>query len=146
MDHDISRPKITQALTRGVCRYLTHQGVTPLREFRLASKRRADVAGLEKQGHFTIVEVKSTLADFQADNKWSDYLPHADFFYFAVGAEFPLDALPIKHGIIIADEFGAVLHRAAEEQPINATRRRHQLLRFARQAARQLDGAIDQHI
>jgi hypothetical protein len=140
---DTSRPEITQALTRGVCRFLTESAITPLREFKLASKRRADVAGLDEKGRFTIVEVKSSPADFLADNKWPDYLAHADFFYFAVDASFPLDILPADQGVLIADGFDAALHRTADECPMNGNRRRHQLLRFARQAARQLDVHMD---
>lgn len=140
---DTARPEVTQALTRGVCRFLGAAGMSPLREFKLASRRRCDVAGLDAAGRFTIVEVKSSVADFRADGKWDDYLAHADFFYFAVDAAFPLDLLPAAHGILVADGFGAAIHRAAAERPVNANRRRHQLLRFARQAARQLDLAAD---
>ncbi len=143
MPLDVSRPEITQTLTRGVCRFLSAGGISPLREFKLASRRRADVAGLDRDGRFTIVEIKSSAADFQADGKWPDYLPHADFFYFAVDAAFPLALLPADQGVLIADGFGAALHRAADERPVNGNRRRHQLLRFARQAARQLDGEVD---
>jgi len=143
---DAARPEITEALTRGVCRFLASAGITPLREFKLANKRRCDVAGLDAAGRFTVVEVKSSVADFRADGKWADYLAHADFFYFAVDAAFPLDLLPPVHGVLVADGFGAALHRAAVEQPLNANRRRHQLLRFARQAARQLDLAADPRI
>jgi len=143
---DNPRPEITQALTRGVCRFMASAGITPLREFKLASRRRCDVAGLDAAGRFTIVEVKSSVADFRADGKWADYLVHADYFYFAVDAAFPLDLLPVEHGVLVADGFGAAIHRAAAEQPVNANRRRHQLLRFARQAARQLDLAADPRI
>lgn len=146
MNHDAPRPEITQTLTRGVCRYLVDQGFTPLREFKLASRRRADVAGLDGQGRFVIVEVKSSAADFRADDKWRDYLPHADFFYFAVGAGFPLELLPAEVGVLIADGYAAAPHRTAPETPVNGNRRRHQLLRFARQAARQLNGTIDPRI
>lgn len=146
MNIDAPRPEVTQTLTRGVCRHLIDMGLTPLREFKLASKRRADVAALDAKGRFTLVEVKSGPADFRVDDKWPDYLVHADFFYFAVDAAFPLALLPDSHGILIADGFGAATHRAATETPVNANRRRHQLLRFARQAARQLDGLVDRRM
>lgn len=146
MNHEATRPEITQALTRGVCRYLTDQGFTPLREFKLASKRRADVAGIDGRGRFVIVEVKSSAADFRADGKWHDYLQHGDFFYFAVGADFPRALLPDALGVLIADGYSAAPLRQAPEAPMNGNRRHHQLLRFARQAARQLDGMMDRRI
>jgi hypothetical protein len=143
MNLTASRPEITAALTRGVCRHLTERACTPLREFKLATKRRADVAGLDAQGRFILVEIKSSVADFRADSKWRDYLPHGDFFYFAVDALFPLDLLPTDQGVLIADRFGAALYREAPETPINGNRRRNQLLRFAQQAAGRLDGMVD---
>ena len=140
---ETARPDVTRALTLGVCRYLMASRVSPLCEFKLTSGRRADVAGLDREGRFTIVEVKSSPADFHADGKWPDYLVHADFFYFAVAADFPLALLPAEHGVLVADRFGAAVIRAAEERPINANRRRHQTLRFARQAAANLSQVVD---
>jgi len=139
----VSRPDITRAITRGVCRHMADVGMTPLCEFKLIGRRRADVAGLDAKGRFTIVEVKSGPADFQADAKWRDYLDYADFFYFAVAPDFPLDLLPAEHGLMVADAFAAAVHRAAPERPINANRRRNQTLRFARQAAAQLSRLAD---
>ncbi|MEK9752435.1 MAG: MmcB family DNA repair protein [Rhodospirillaceae bacterium] len=141
-----ARPQVTRALTLGVCRHLRNSAVTPLQEFKLGSGRRADIAGLDRQGRFTIVEVKSSPADFHSDAKWPEYLEHADFFYFAVGPAFPLELLPAEHGVLVADRFGAAVIRAAEERPINANRRRHQTLRFARQAAANLIDAVDPNI
>ncbi len=140
---ETARPDATRAITLGVCRHLMACRISPLQEFKLASGRRADIAGLDRDGRFTIVEVKSSPADFNADAKWPDYLVHADFFYFAVAADFPLDLLPAEHGVLVADRFGAAILRAAEERPINANRRRHQTLRFARQAAANLIHVVD---
>jgi hypothetical protein len=140
---ETARPDVTRAITLGVCRHLMACRISPLQEFKLASGRRADIAGLDRDGRFTIVEIKSSPADFNADAKWPEYLAHADFFYFAVAADFPRDLLPAEHGVLVADRFGAAILRAAEERPINANRRRHQTLRFARQAAANLIHAVD---
>ena len=78
----------------GVCRLLDAMGVCPLVEVPLGTGRRADVLGQDGKGRFTIVEIKSGLADFRADGKWEDYREHCDRLYFAVGNEFPLDVLP----------------------------------------------------
>ena len=44
--------------------------------------RRADVLALGRGFGITIVEVKSSVSDFNTDNKWSDYLKACDSFYF----------------------------------------------------------------
>lgn len=130
-----ARPRLTAGVTRGTCRLLNGMDFTPLTEFKLSSSRRADIAGVDRQGRFLIVEVKSAADDFRADTKWPEYIPHCDWFYFAVPADFPRDLLPPDHGLIIADAFEAVIARPAVEVKMNGTRRRTQLLRFARQAA-----------
>ena len=56
-------------------------------------------SGLDRKGRFVIVEIKSSLADFRADTKWPDYLPHCDFYYFAVADDFPVDVLPAPRTI-----------------------------------------------
>lgn len=130
-------------ITRGVSRLLTQMGYAPLAEFKLTSRRRVDVAGLDAGGRFVVVEVKSSVADFRADRKWPEYLAYADFFYFAVDTEFPRDILPDDVGLIVADAFEAAIVRPAAEQPVNATRRRHQTQRFARTAAGRLASMLD---
>ena len=129
---------VADALVRGVCRYLRHLGYSPLTEFRVGDRRRVDVMGLDRAGRFVVVEVKSSLADFRADAKWPKYLSHGDRFYFAVGRDFPLDALPADRGILIADAYGAAVHRETPEQAIHPARRKAQTLRFAKAAADRL--------
>lgn len=130
-------------ITRGVTRLLTQMGYATLHEFKLTSRRRVDVAGLDAGGRFAVVEVKSCLADFRADRKWTEYLDYADVFYFAVDAEFPREVLPEECGLIVADAFEAAIVREAPERPLNATRRRHQTQRFARTAAGRLTSLLD---
>lgn len=132
---DPARPDRTLALTRGVARLFIDLGLAPLCEFRLANGRRADLAGLDRRGKLVIAEVKSCPADFEVDQKWPDYLDFCDQFYFAVDPSFPRALLPDTEGLIIADEYGAVIARAAEHRTLNAARRKAVTLRFARQAA-----------
>lgn len=54
-------------IARGVCRLLGDMGFATLTEFKLKSKRRADVIGVDKANTFAIVEIKSGLADLRAD-------------------------------------------------------------------------------
>lgn len=138
-----SRPQATEGVTRGVCRFLRSAGYTVLREFRLKSKRRADITGLDAKGKFVIVEVKSSLEDFRSDQKWQDYLAHCDAFYFAVSEDFPKSILPEERGLIVADGFGAQIIRPASIHQMNGNRRRVQLLNFARAGADRLEQYLD---
>lgn len=132
---NFSRPDQTLILTRGVVRLFIDLGLSPLTEFTLANGRRADVVGLDRQGRLTIAEVKSCQADFECDSKWPDYLDFCDRFYFAVDPSFPMQLLPETEGLILADAYGAMIKKPAEDRPLAAARRKAVTLRFARQAA-----------
>jgi hypothetical protein len=133
-------------LARGVSRWLFDIGHEALVEFRLSNGRRSDVIGLDKSGRFIIVEIKTSPADFRADNKWPDYLDHCDAFYFAVPEYFPRELLPDEHGILVADGYGAAVLRAAPEAKMNAARRAAQTRRFARAAGARLRALTDPRI
>jgi len=135
-DATLSRPDQTQLLTRGVIRMLIDLGQSPLAEFKLANGRRADIAALDRRGRLTIVEIKSCRTDFDADQKWPDYLGFCDRFYFAVDLAFPANLLPPEEGVIVADAYGATIKRPASARSLAAARRKAVTLRFARQAAR----------
>ena len=137
-----ARPDATARITRGVVRFCLDQGWAPLTEFRLASGRRVDVACLDKKGVLIFVEVKSCRADFDADNKWTDYLGYCDRFYFAVDGEFPCELIADSAGLMLADGFGAAIVRDGETPPLPAARRKAVTLRFARQSAGRLVGDV----
>ncbi|MBI1251421.1 MAG: DNA repair putative endonuclease MmcB [Alphaproteobacteria bacterium] len=130
-----SRPDVTAALARGVQRLLLDHGFAPVLELPLGNGRRADVVGLGPKGEIWIVETKSCLADFSADGKWPDYLDYCDAFYFAVDEQFPQSALPAEPGLIVADQFGGAIVRAAPVAPLAGARRKAMMLAFARLAA-----------
>ena len=131
------------AIARGAGRLLTEMGYAVLAEFPLVNGRRVDLAGLDRGGRFSVVEVKSSVADFRSDGKWREYLAFADAFYFAVDAAFPRDRIPDDVGLIVADAYEGAVVRAAAEGTMNAARRRAQTLRFARTAAARLGAATD---
>ncbi len=135
-----SRPDQTSILTRGVSRLFIDMGLCPLEEFRLANGRRADVAGIDRAGLVTIVEVKSCRADFETDGKWEEYLGFCDRFFFAVDEAFPTELLPQDEGLILADRYGAAIRRPSLERKLVPARRKAVTLRFARQAALRLAG------
>ena len=132
-----------QLLARGVCRMLGHLGFATLPEFSLRSGRRVDVFGLDRAGQVAIVEIKSSLADYRSDQKWQEYLDYCDLFYFAVSSDFPHQVLPEECGLIIADPYGAEILRPSPSFTLNAARRRAQMLRFGRVAARRLSRLVD---
>jgi hypothetical protein len=140
---DAAEERIALMIARGVCRMLGEHGHGTLTEFSLPNGRRADVMGLDRDGRFVIVEVKSCAADFLSDGKWQDYLEYCDRYYFAVSPDFPQELLPAEHGLIVADAFDAAVVREAAETPMHASRRKAQLLRFALTASGRLTGLVD---
>ncbi len=130
-----TRPGRTLEVSRGVVRLFVDMGLSPLTEFSLVNGRRVDVAGLTARGRIVFAEVKSCRADFEADDKWREYLPFCDAFYFAVGRDFPREILPAGEGLICADAFGGAEVVRAGERPLAAARRKAVTLRCARQAA-----------
>lgn len=134
----LARPDQTVVLTRGVVRLFLDLGMSPLAEFKLANGRRADVAGIDRAGKITIAEIKSCRADFEADQKWPEYLDYCDRYFFAVDPDFPIDLLPAEEGLILADAYGAAINRPSIERSMAPARRKAMTLRFARQAALRL--------
>ncbi len=123
---------------------LVDAGLTPLPEFTLPSGRRADIAALDRDGTITIVEIKSSVADFRSDQKWPEYAEYCDRFFFAVKPDFPREILPGDCGLILADRYGAEILRPAQEGPsLPAARRKVLTLRFARVAALRLAAVAD---
>ncbi|MGQ0673975.1 MAG: MmcB family DNA repair protein [Hyphomicrobium sp.] len=125
-------------IRRGVMRVLAQHGLAGVAELPLANGRRADVAALTAGGEVWIVEIKSSVADFRADQKWPEYRDYADRLFFAVQPDFPINLLPSEAGLILADRFGGEVVRSAPEHRITAARRKAMALRFARAAALRL--------
>lgn len=135
---------IAAEILRGTSRMLIDTGLTPISEFVLPSGRRADIAALDREGLFTIIEIKSSLADFRSDQKWPEYAAYCDRFYFAVRPDFPRDVIPADCGLILADRYGAeIMRQAAIFPPLPAARRKVLILRFARTAALRLAATTD---
>ena len=135
--NDPLSPKAVE-IARGVLRLLNSYGFAVVTEMTLANGRRADVAAIGPAGDVTIVEIKSSVADFRSDQKWPEYRPFCDRFFFAVSHEFPHDLIPDEAGLIIADGFGGAIIREPETEKLAAARRKAVTLRFARLAATRL--------
>jgi hypothetical protein len=98
---------------------------------------------LHRGGELAIVEIKSSVADFRADQKWPEYRLWCDRLYFAVARSFPAALIPEDCGLIVADEFGAEKLREAPAQPLATARRKAVTLRFALAGAGRLRRLVD---
>ena len=143
---DTDLAALTRGVTRGVCRALLDLGYATLTEFTLKNGRRADVIALAGDGEVVIVEVKVSVADFQADRKWRDYREYCDRLFFAVPEGFPFDILPEDCGLLVADAYGAEELRPACRHPLHASRRKALVIRFARSSANRLQSVLDPRI
>jgi len=132
------RPAITAGLTRGMRRALADRGFATLAEMWLPNGRRADVFAFDEAGCIWIVEIKSGVPDFLADQKWQAYRDYCDAFAFAVTPDFPQDRIPGDCGLFVADAFGAVLVREPPVAKLPAARRKSLLIAAAGLAARRL--------
>jgi hypothetical protein len=131
------------AIARGTSRLLVSLGFSCVAELPLASGRRADLVGLDSGGEIWIVEIKSSVADFRADQKWQDYRMHCDRLFFATAMEVPCEIFPPDTGLIVADAFGAQMMCEAPEHRLPAPTRKAMMLAFARAAALRLQALAD---
>jgi len=131
------------AVARGSMRLLHQFGFSCVAELALPSGRRADITALNGAGEVWIVEIKSSVADFRADQKWTDYRLHCDRLFFATTLEVPCEIFPQDTGLIVADAFGARIVCEAPEHRLHASTRKCMLLAFARCAAQRLQALAD---
>jgi len=143
---DGRQSEMALAIARGTRRLLRNLRFSTLTELPLASGRRADIVALAGDGTIVIVEIKSSLADFRADQKWPDYRAHCDKLYFAISDNLAPEIMPDDAGLIVADAFGAAVLREAPEHRLAGATRRAMLMRFAHAAAHRLHGLTDPEI
>ena len=131
------------AVARGTARLLRTLGFSCLGELSLPSGRRADLVAVNAAGEIWIVEIKSSLEDLRADQKWRDYRAHCDRLFFAFTQDLPCDIFPRDTGLIVADAYGAHMHCDAPEHRLPAATRKLMLLRFAITGAQRLQRLVD---
>jgi len=132
-----------QTIARGLCRHLAQAGFSTLTELILPNGRRVDVIGVDRTGRILVAEIKSSIEDYRSDRKWQEYREYCDRFYFAVAESFPRALILEGCGLFVADAYGAAMLRDCADVPINGSRRRALLLRFATIAADRLRGLTD---
>ena len=130
-------------IQRGLARLLKAHNFAHLTEFTLASGRRADIMAVGPEGLIWIIEIKSSLEDFRADNKWPEYREYCDRFSFAIPMDLAPEIMPDEAGLIVADPWGAEILRHVDDHPLHASRRRALLLSFGRNAALRLSSLAD---
>lgn len=128
---------------RGVGRLLRSLGFSVVTELPLLTGRRADIVALGGHGDIWIVEIKSSLEDFRADRKWTEYRAHCDRFFFAAPVELDPGIFPEEAGLIAADQHGAAILRDTGETRMAAATRKAVMLRFATAAALRLHALWD---
>jgi hypothetical protein len=130
-------------IARGTTRLLHALGFAVVSELPLASGRRADLVALSADGEIWIVEIKSSVADFRADQKWMDYRLHCDRLFFATTLDVPCEIFPPDTGLIVADAFAAQIVCEAPEHRLHAATRKSMMLALARAAAQRLSALAD---
>jgi hypothetical protein len=139
----IGFPERTALIRLAAARLCLRLGWAPLHEVPLANGRRADILALQPGGWFVCIEVKSGLRDYLADQKWGEYQPFCDQFFFAVDTEFPHDILPPEPGLIVCAGREADLLREPLRIRLAPARRKALLERFAWLAAARLAARED---
>jgi hypothetical protein len=131
------------AIARGTARLLRSLGFSCISELPLPSGRRADLVALNEKGEIWIVEIKSSVEDLRADQKWQDYRMHCDRLFFAFMQDLPCEIFPQDTGLIIADAYGAHMHCEAPEHRLPAATRKSMTVRFAMAAAQRINRLVD---
>ena len=97
------------------------QGGVACSEVMLLNKRRADVIGYLPNGEVVIIEVKVSYQDYKRDEKWREYLPYCDRFYFAMafGAEDAQVGVlePVLQSLEVRHE-DALVHRCEDRDEV----------------------------
>jgi hypothetical protein len=141
---DLRQSPTALRVQRGVMRLLREQhDVACFAEVPLANGRRADVLGVGPKGEIWIVEIKSSLVDFQVDGKWPQYKDFCDRFYFAKPPELDPDIFPASEGLIVADGHDGAILRAALDFPLPGARRKAMMLKLARLGADRIHTLMD---
>ncbi|MDE2062915.1 MAG: MmcB family DNA repair protein [Bradyrhizobium sp.] len=140
---DRRQSEMALLIARGTARLLHSLGFACVAELPLPSGRRADLVALNERGEIWIVEIKSSVDDLRADQKWPDYRIHCDRLFFAFTQNLPCDIFPDETGLIIADAYGAHLQRPAPEHRLPGATRKSMMVRFGMAAALRMNRLVD---
>jgi hypothetical protein len=141
---DLRQSATALRVQRGVMRLLRETyDMACYAEVTLRSGRRADVLGVGPKGEIWIVEIKSSLIDFQMDRKWHEYREFSDRFFFAKPPELDADIFPVTEGLIVADGHDGAILRDSPDTPMAPARRKALMLKLARLGADRIHILMD---
>lgn len=141
---DLRQSATALRVQRGVMRHLREaRDFCCFAEVSLGNGRRADIVAVGPKGEIWIIEIKSSLIDFQVDRKWPDYKDYCDRFLFAKPPELDPDIFPAEEGLMVADAHDAAILRLPPETPLAGARRRAMLLKLARLGADRVHVLMD---
>ena len=141
---DLRQSATALRVQRGVMRLLRERyDMACYAEVTLRSGRRADVLGVGPKGEIWIVEIKSSLIDFQVDKKWHEYREFSDRFFFAKPPELDGDIFPVSEGLIVADGHDGAILRDSPDTPMAPARRKALMLKLARLGADRIHVLMD---
>ncbi len=98
---------------------------------------------MNARGDIWIVEIKSSVEDLRADQKWHEYRAHCDRLFFGFTQEMPCELFPADTGLIVADAYGAHLHCDAPEHRLPAATRKSMIVSFGLLAAQRINRLVD---
>jgi hypothetical protein len=141
---DLRQSATALRVQRGVMRLLRETyDMACYAEVTLRSGRRADVLAVGPKGEIWIVEIKSSLIDFQVDKKWHEYREFSDRFFFAKPPELDGDIFPASEGLIVADGHDGAILRDSPDTPMAPARRKALMLKLARLGADRIHVLMD---
>lgn len=141
---DLRQSATALRVQRGVMRLLRQShDMACYAEVPLRNGRRADIVAIGPKGAIWIVEIKSSLADFQVDRKWREYREFCDKFFFAKPPELDSAIFPESEGLIVADGHDGAILRDSPETPLYPARRKALLLKLARLGADRVHVLMD---
>ena len=141
---DLRQSATALRVQRGVMRMLRERhDMACYAEVTLRSGRRADVLAVGPKGEIWIVEIKSSLIDFQVDRKWHEYREFSDRFFFAKPPELDAAIFPQSEGLIVADGHDGAILRDSPDTPLAPARRKALMLKLARLGADRIHVLMD---
>ncbi|HUH78240.1 MAG TPA: MmcB family DNA repair protein [Devosia sp.] len=141
---DLRQSPTALRVQRGVMRLLRQTyDMCCYAEVPLRNGRRADVLAVGPKGEVWIIEIKSSLIDFQVDKKWPEYRDFSDKFFFAKPPELDAAIFPESEGLIVADGHDGAILRDSPETPLAAARRKTLMLKLARLGADRIHALMD---
>ena len=141
---DLRQSPTALRVQRGVMRFLRNaHDFCCYAEVPLSNGRRADVLAVGPKGEIWIIEIKSSLIDFQVDRKWPEYREFSDRFFFAKPPELEAEIFPQSEGLIVADGHDGAILRDSPDTPLAPARRKALMLKLARLGADRIHVLMD---